>query len=153
MCDSIFEIILQTPNIAKAIFPNFKIVGKLIQDSEAWGTEVRFMMGGTGYRSWGNRRLALGEPLGWATRRHSFVEKVRIPTGRPGWGKRDPLAPTNREKLETCFSVILFFCSIRRFRSFWRDRTLFHGRFKPFFAETYSASKKKRVSSLLSHRI
>ena len=38
------------PQTAKAIFPNFKIVRELIQDSEAWGTEVSFMSGepGTG---------------------------------------------------------------------------------------------------------
>ena len=35
----------------------------------------------------GNRPAALGEPLGRATRTHSFIEKVRTPSGKPGWGK------------------------------------------------------------------
>ena len=35
----------------------------------------------------GNRPAALGEPLGRNTRRHSFIEKVRTPSGKPGCGE------------------------------------------------------------------
>ena len=55
------------PQTAKAIFPNFKILQELNQDSEAWGTEVSFMLGEPGTGAGGTGPPAMGEPAARAT--------------------------------------------------------------------------------------
>ena len=59
-----------TPPSRQSNFPDFTIAGKLIQDSEAWETEISFMMGelgtgagGTGGRRWGNRSAGEAEGI------------------------------------------------------------------------------------------
>ena len=61
---------LHTPQTANANFPTFKIVRELIQDSEAWGTEVSFILGkpgtgagGTGLPARGRLEICPGNRL------------------------------------------------------------------------------------------
>ena len=55
------------PQTAKAMFPNFKIVQELIQDFEAWGTEVSFMLGEPGTGAGGTGPPVMAEPAARAT--------------------------------------------------------------------------------------
>ena len=80
---------IQTPNI------NFVEFGIWILDFGCGGTSPD-RPGRTGRRRRGNRPAPAGEPLGRGARRHSFIEKVRTPSGKPGWGQKKKLVRRER---------------------------------------------------------
>ena len=75
-------------------------LGASYQEETLSGTTRRFLsLSGElgGHQGWGNPGPGaggtawpvMGEPLGRSTLRHALLEKVRTPSGKPGWGTTD----------------------------------------------------------------
>ena len=63
----------------------------------------RLHAGGTGQKSWENRSASVGGTTRPDHPKHSHIEKVRDPSGKPGWGKKQIWS-----SLENCIFCVFY---------------------------------------------